>query len=63
MLDDILAEVDDVLLMAVEPGFGGQGFIPSSLERIAGLRVAVFNQHGSVAENLAALRRAAADSS
>lgn len=41
MLDDILAELDGVLLMAVEPGFGGQEFIPSSLERIAGARAAL----------------------
>jgi len=31
---DILGEVDLVLLMSVNPGFGGQKFIPSSLGRI-----------------------------
>ena len=30
----ILKEVDVVLIMSVNPGFGGQSFIPSSLEKI-----------------------------
>lgn len=33
-LEDILFEVDLVLIMSVNPGFGGQAFIPHSLERI-----------------------------
>ncbi|HHO47464.1 MAG TPA: ribulose-phosphate 3-epimerase [Desulfobacteraceae bacterium] len=37
-LDWILADVDLVMLMSVNPGFGGQSFIESSLDRIAGLR-------------------------
>lgn len=31
---EILGEVDLLLIMSVNPGFGGQAFIPSSLERI-----------------------------
>ncbi len=34
---DILPEVDQILVMSVDPGFGGQPFIPASLERIAAL--------------------------
>jgi len=37
-LDEILPEVDQVLIMSVNPGFGGQVFIPNSLERISRLR-------------------------
>lgn len=33
-LDEILPEVDQVLLMAVNPGFGGQPFLPGSLDKI-----------------------------
>jgi ribulose-phosphate 3-epimerase len=38
MLEDLLAEVDLVLAMSVEPGFGKQAFLPASLERIARIR-------------------------
>ena len=37
-LRPILQEVDMVLIMSVEPGFGGQQFIPESLDRIRELR-------------------------
>ncbi|MGB3226151.1 MAG: ribulose-phosphate 3-epimerase [Desulforhopalus sp.] len=37
-LDYILEEVDLVMLMSVNPGFGGQSFIPSTLEKIRQLR-------------------------
>jgi len=37
MLDDILDSLDLVLVMSVNPGFGGQRFIPGSLEKIAKL--------------------------
>ncbi|MCP4399833.1 MAG: ribulose-phosphate 3-epimerase [bacterium] len=36
-LDAILEEVDMVLIMSVNPGFGGQSFIPSSLPKIRDL--------------------------
>jgi len=34
VLDDLLDKVDLVLIMSVEPGFGGQAFIPSALDKI-----------------------------
>jgi ribulose-phosphate 3-epimerase len=37
-LDEILTELDFVLVMTVEPGFGGQEFIPSSLDKITRLK-------------------------
>lgn len=37
-LDYVLSNVDMVLIMSVNPGFGGQAFIPSALEKIAWLR-------------------------
>ena len=37
-LEDVLDMVDHVLIMSVNPGFGGQEFIPRSLEKIRRLR-------------------------
>jgi ribulose-phosphate 3-epimerase len=37
-LDVILDELDLVLIMSVNPGFGGQSFIPSALDKISALR-------------------------
>lgn len=37
-LDVILDELDLVLVMSVNPGFGGQAFIPSALDKIRALR-------------------------
>ncbi len=36
-LEPVLAKVDLVLVMSVEPGFGGQAFIPEAVNRIAAL--------------------------
>jgi len=37
-LDYILEDLDMVLIMSVNPGFGGQAFIPSALDKIRTLR-------------------------
>ncbi len=37
-IQDILREVDMVLIMSVNPGFGGQAFLPESLEKIRDLK-------------------------
>jgi ribulose-phosphate 3-epimerase len=38
MLQDILTDLHHVLIMTVNPGFGGQSFIPHSLEKVRELR-------------------------
>jgi ribulose-phosphate 3-epimerase len=37
-LDDALEKVDLVLVMSVNPGFGGQAFIPKSLDKVRDVR-------------------------
>jgi ribulose-phosphate 3-epimerase len=95
-LEEILPEVDLLLVMSVNPGFGGQSYIPNSTQKLAKLRrmlderglthveievdggisvesaaevteagatilvagSAIFNDRGSIAENINALRLA-----
>ena len=38
VLEDIITDVDMVLIMSVNPGFGGQKFIPQSLNKIKKLK-------------------------
>lgn len=38
VLDYVLEDIDMVLLMSVNPGFGGQAFIPSVLDKIEAVR-------------------------
>ncbi len=48
-LEEILPQVDLVLVMSVDPGFGGQAYLPSSTAKIARLR-RILDQIGSPAE-------------
>ena len=48
LLADIIRDVDMVLLMSVNPGFGGQEFIPHTLEKVKELR-ALIERTGSSA--------------
>lgn len=70
VLEDIITEVDMVLLMSVNPGFGGQKFIPNTFKKIAQLREmitrngvsALIEVDGGVnPENAPLLQRAGAD--
>jgi ribulose-phosphate 3-epimerase len=64
-LDEILPDVDVALLMSVDPGFGGQAFIPGTIGKVARLRaelvrrglehVAIEVDGGVDAENIRAL--------
>lgn len=42
MLKDIIANVDLVLLMSVNPGFGGQKFIPHTVDKVRELRELIY---------------------
>src|SRR5215470_18129227 len=45
LLQDILSLLDMVLIMTVNPGFGGQDFIPEALPKIARLRQTLTERH------------------
>lgn len=69
-LEEILPELHMVLLMSVNPGFGGQRFIPSTLQKIRalkqqitarGLHVAIEVDGGVNASNARAICDAGAD--
>lgn len=49
VLQNILTDVDLILIMSVNPGFGGQSFIPQSIDKIKDLR-AMMDKAGSKAE-------------
>lgn len=38
LVEEVLADVDMLLIMSVNPGFGGQKFIPSAVDKIARLK-------------------------
>ena len=70
MLTDVLDKVDTVLVMSVNPGFGGQKFIPGAIEKIRQLNQWRTRYNGAFrigvdggvdAENVAELARAGAN--
>src|SRR5262245_9096358 len=44
-LEEILGDVDLILMMSVNPGFGGQSFIPTSTEKVRRLRRMLDERH------------------
>ncbi|MDP3152833.1 MAG: ribulose-phosphate 3-epimerase [Archangium sp.] len=40
-LEEVLSEVSQVLLMSVNPGFGGQAFIPATVDKVRRLRAMI----------------------
>jgi ribulose-phosphate 3-epimerase len=44
-LSDILPEIQLALLMSVDPGFGGQAFLPGTLDKIAALQRLIASRH------------------
>ncbi|MEG0701561.1 MAG: ribulose-phosphate 3-epimerase [Muribaculaceae bacterium] len=45
LLKDIIADLDLVLLMSVNPGFGGQKFIPNTINKVKELRKLIEETH------------------
>jgi ribulose-phosphate 3-epimerase len=43
-LDHVMGKIDIILLMSVNPGFGGQSFIPTTLDKIRAVRARI-NEH------------------
>jgi ribulose-phosphate 3-epimerase len=41
LLEEVISEVDMILIMSVNPGFGGQSFIPGSLSKIKRLKTMI----------------------
>lgn len=70
LLEDLLADIDLVCLMSVNPGFGGQKFIPQTIEKIKqlrsmcdakGLQTLIEIDGGVTLENAASILSAGAD--
>ncbi len=47
LLEDIIADVDMVLLMSVNPGFGGQKFINNTLHKVEQLKELILRRNSS----------------
>lgn len=68
VLDYVLDDVDMVLLMSVNPGFGGQSFLPTTYEKVRTLKKMLGNRKchiqidgGVTPENTTELTKAGAD--
>ncbi|HRH78057.1 MAG TPA: ribulose-phosphate 3-epimerase, partial [Cellvibrionaceae bacterium] len=70
LIEPVLHKLDMLLLMSVNPGFGGQKFIPYVLDKVAAARALIDAQGlntrlevdgGVTAQNIQALARAGAD--
>ncbi|HTI92212.1 MAG TPA: ribulose-phosphate 3-epimerase [Puia sp.] len=70
LLSDVLQDIDMVLIMSVNPGFGGQEFIPHTFQKIRNLRRMIHDRGlntliqidgGVTTENAASLVKAGAD--
>lgn len=70
VLDHVLDDLDYVLLMSVNPGFGGQAFIPSALDKLrrvreridaSGRRIRLEIDGGVKVENIGEIAAAGAD--
>jgi ribulose-phosphate 3-epimerase len=69
-LDHLIDKVDMILLMSVNPGFGGQSFIPATLDKLrqarerindSGREIRLEVDGGVKADNIGAIARAGAD--
>ncbi|MCG5516607.1 MULTISPECIES: ribulose-phosphate 3-epimerase [Ectothiorhodospira] len=69
-LDYVMDKVDMILLMSVNPGFGGQSFIPATLDKLrearrridaSGLDIRLEIDGGVKADNIAEIKAAGAD--
>ena len=69
-LDYVMDKLDMILLMSVNPGFGGQSFIPSSLDKLRQVRTRIDNSGfnirleidgGVKTDNIRAIKAAGAD--
>jgi ribulose-phosphate 3-epimerase len=47
LLKDVIADLDLVLIMSVNPGFGGQSFIPGALEKVSELKDMIIQKNSN----------------
>lgn len=69
-LDYVMDKIDMILLMSVNPGFGGQSFIPATMEKLraarkmidaSGFDIRLEIDGGVKADNIGAIKAAGAD--